>query len=140
VGEAEVVDDELVEDLLEVDDVLLVELDVDEEVVEVEEVEETVLDLLEVDDVLLVELDVDEEVVEVEEVEETVLDLLCVSHYFSLEGNIRHPSGSMHFRNNESTARTNGTGTYEEVLLVEVVLLVGEVLLVELDLRTSVCI
>ena len=60
-GEAEVVDDELVEDVLEVDDVLLVELDVDEEVVEVEEVEET------------------------------VLDLLCVNHYFSLEGNIRQP-------------------------------------------------
>jgi hypothetical protein len=74
VGEAEVVDEELVEDVLEVDDVLLV--------------------VLEVDDVLLVELDVDEEVVEVEEVEEveeTVLDLLCVSHYFSLKGNIRQP-------------------------------------------------
>ena len=70
-GEAEVVDDELVEDVLELDDVLLV--------------------VLEVDDVLLIELDVDEEVVEVEEVEETVLDLLCVSHYFSLEGNIRQP-------------------------------------------------
>jgi hypothetical protein len=39
--------------------------------------------------VLLVELDVDEEVVEVEEVEETVLDLLCVSRYFLLEGSIR---------------------------------------------------
>jgi hypothetical protein len=68
VGEAEVVDDDFVEDVLEVDDVLLV--------------------VLVFDDVLLVELDVDEEMVEVEEVEETVLDLLCVSHYFSFQENI----------------------------------------------------
>jgi hypothetical protein len=39
----------------------------------------------------VVDDELDEEVVEVEEVEETVLDLLCVNHYFSLEGNIRQP-------------------------------------------------
>ena len=34
----------------------------------------------------------------------------------------------------------DGTGTYEDVLLVEEVLLVEVVLLVELDMRTLVCI
>jgi hypothetical protein len=140
VGAAEVVDDELVVDVLDVDDVLLV---VDDVLLVVE---------LEVDDVLLVELEVDDvllEVEDVDEVEETLLDLSCVSRDFFHKGNIVRSlnngvqeilsMGTVRMRCGDIVTPENNK-TYEEVLLVVLLLVVLLLLvLVVLDLHCVNC-